>query len=153
MCRPVQSNSNVPSPKILDWSDDPSNAVGCEYIITEHARGVQLHQKWPMMSGEQQIACIEAITRNIQQIAAIDFTAYGSIYFADSSFHPASVLPLGQGFCIGPHCGARYWDCNVGESRFYNLTKPNRGPCELSFPTALTYHLTDLGRVQSWFVL
>ena len=135
MYHQVQSYTNVPSPKILDWSDDPSNPIGCEYVITENAAGVQLHQKWPMMSGEQQITCIEAITRYIQQISAIDFTAYGSIYFADSSFDLGSTLPIDQGFCIGPHCGAKYWDCNVGEARFYNLTKPNRGPCELSFPT------------------
>ncbi|KAL8860622.1 MAG: hypothetical protein Q9178_002975 [Gyalolechia marmorata] len=49
----------------------------------EHAVGVQLHQKWPTMSGEQQITCIEAISRNIQQLAAIKFPAYGSLYFDD----------------------------------------------------------------------
>lgn len=30
----VQSSTTVPTPKILDWSDDPSNAIGSEYIIT-----------------------------------------------------------------------------------------------------------------------
>ncbi len=49
---PVQSNTTVPTPKILDWSDDPLNAIGSEYIIMEHAASVQLHQKWPKMSRE-----------------------------------------------------------------------------------------------------
>ncbi|KAL9099824.1 MAG: hypothetical protein Q9163_004727 [Psora crenata] len=124
----VQSNTTVPTPKILEWSDDPSNAIGSEYIIMEHAAGVQLHQKWPKMSGEQQIACIKAIFMSIQQLAAIDFPAYGSLYFADAPLHPTFMLPLTPGFCIGPHCGTRYWDCNVGEARYYNSTKPNRGP-------------------------
>ena len=130
MCGPVRSNTTVPTPKILDWSDDPSNAIGSEYVITEHAAGVQLHQKWPTMSGEQQIVCIQAICMSIQQIAVIDFPAYGSLYFIDAPLHSACTLPFTQSFCIGSHCGTRYWDCNVGEARYYNSTKPNRGPCE-----------------------
>ena len=99
----------------------------------EHAVGVQLHHKWPAMSGEQKIACIQAISTNIQQIAAIKFPAYGSLYFADIPIDSASKVPLAQGFCIGPHCGTRYWDCNIGEARYYISIKPNRGPCEFSF--------------------
>ncbi len=129
----VQSNTTVPIPTILDWSDNSSNAIGSEYIIMEHAVGVQLHQKWPMMSGEQQIVCIRAISTYIQQIAAIKFPAYGSLYLADIPIDSASKVPLGQGFCIGPHCGTRYWDCSIGEPRYYNSMKPNRGPCKFSF--------------------
>ncbi|KAL9123779.1 MAG: hypothetical protein Q9217_006825 [Psora testacea] len=80
------------------------------------------------MSGEQQIACIQAIFTNVQQIAAIKFPAYGSLYFADIPIDSASKVPLAQGFCIGPHCGTRYWDCNIGEARYYISIKPNRGP-------------------------
>ncbi|KAI9759312.1 MAG: hypothetical protein M4579_002441 [Chaenotheca gracillima] len=36
----LRSNSSIPIPKIIDWSDDPSNEVGSEYIIMEHAVGV-----------------------------------------------------------------------------------------------------------------
>ena len=130
ICITVQSNTTVPIPMILDWSDDSSNAIGSEYIIMEHVEGVQLHLEWPTMSGEQQIACIQAIWINIQQIAAINFTAYGSLYIADVAIDSAPKLPFTSDFCIGPHCGTRYWDCNVGEARNYNSTKPNRGPCE-----------------------
>ncbi|KAL8671232.1 MAG: hypothetical protein Q9168_004264 [Polycauliona sp. 1 TL-2023] len=101
------SNTTVPIPKILDWSDDASNAIGSEYIIMEHADGVQLHQKWPTMSGEQQIACIQTIFTNIQQISSIEFPAYGSLYFANSHIESASKVPLDSDFCIGSHCGTR----------------------------------------------
>ncbi|KAL8943576.1 MAG: hypothetical protein Q9211_000930 [Gyalolechia sp. 1 TL-2023] len=80
------------------------------------------------MSGEQQITCIEAISRNIQQIAAIEFPAYGSLYFSDIPIDSAIKVPLAQGFCVGPHCGTRFWDCNIGENRYYTSIKPNRGP-------------------------
>ena len=98
----VQSNTTVPIPTILDWSDDSSNAIGSEYIIMEHAVGVQLHHKWPAMSREQKIACIRAISKNIQQIAAIKFPAYGSLYFADIRIDSASKVPVVERFCIGP---------------------------------------------------
>lgn len=109
----VQSSTTVPIPTILDWSDDSSNAIGSEYIIMEHAIGVQLHQRWPTMSGEQRISCIHAISTNVQQITAIKFPAYGSLYFDNRSIESASKVPLAQGFCIGPHCGTRYWECNI----------------------------------------
>ena len=54
----VQSNTTMPIPAILNWNDNSSNAIGSEYIIMEHAVGVQLYYKWPAMSREQKVACI-----------------------------------------------------------------------------------------------
>lgn len=127
----VQAHTTVPVPKILDWSDDPSNAIGSEYIIMEYARGIQLHQKWQTMSMKQKIACVKAITKTTQQIAALEFPAYGSLYFADGPLNSAFTIPSAPGFCVGPHCGTRYSDCNVHDARYYAFTKPNRGPCKL----------------------
>jgi hypothetical protein len=45
----VHSFTKIPVPKVLDWSDDDSS-IGTEYIIMEHAAGVQMHGKWPSMS-------------------------------------------------------------------------------------------------------
>ncbi|KAL8757396.1 MAG: hypothetical protein Q9184_004219 [Pyrenodesmia sp. 2 TL-2023] len=123
----LQSNTTVPIPTILDWSDDASNAIGSEYIIMEHAVGLQLHQRWPTMSAQQRIGCIKSIFTNMRQIAALTFPAYGSLYFADTDTDTHRKVALAQGFCIGPHCGTRYWDCNVGEARYYGSAKPNRG--------------------------
>ncbi|ELR03153.1 hypothetical protein GMDG_05982 [Pseudogymnoascus destructans 20631-21] len=124
----LQTNTSIPIPKILDWSDDPSNAIGSEYIIMEHAVGTQLHHKWPTMAIDQQISCIDAIYRKLKEVVDIKFWAYGSVYFADISLDSATKRPLNGNFSIGPHCGSRYWDCNVGESMYYHKTKPNRGP-------------------------
>ena len=96
------------------------------------------------MSGEQQIACIQVISTNIQQITATKFPAYGSLYFASMYIGSALKVPLAQGFCVGPHCGTRYWDCNVGEARHYISIKPNRGPCRFSLLSVL---LTGLRRL------
>ncbi|KAJ5246157.1 hypothetical protein N7468_001140, partial [Penicillium chermesinum] len=49
----LQQKTSIPIPKILDWSDDGANNIGSEYIIMDHAAGIQLHQKWPYMSGDQ----------------------------------------------------------------------------------------------------
>ena len=94
----------------------------------EHAAGVQLHQKWPKMSGEQQLVCIIAICMDVKQMAAIEFPAYGSLYLADVRIEPVLKQPYKPGYVIGPHCGT-YWDCNVGEARYYSR-EPSRGPCK-----------------------
>ncbi|KAI4100052.1 MAG: hypothetical protein L6R37_005692 [Teloschistes peruensis] len=109
----------------------------------ELAAGVQLHQNWPAMSVRQKFHCIRAISKNIQQIAAIEFPTYGSLYFADVPIDSASKVPFAPGFCIGPHCGTRYWDCNVGEAKYYISVKLNRGPCESSY-----FMLTWRGRLE-----
>lgn len=89
----IKGCSSIPIPKILDWSNDASNAIGSEYIIMEHAVGIQLHQKWPTMAGDQQIRCIDAIYRKVKEMVDIKFPAYGSLYFDDISarlcFHAA----------------------------------------------------------------
>lgn len=126
----MQSKTRIPIPKILEWSDDPTNAIGSEYIIMEHAKGVQLHQKWPAMSLEQQVACTGAIVENIKQMAAIDFPAYGSLYFDNVDIDSALKHSFIPGYVIGPHCGTTYWDCEAREPRYYNSAKPHRGPCK-----------------------
>ncbi|KAL1979646.1 hypothetical protein VTN96DRAFT_5408 [Rasamsonia emersonii] len=133
----LQAKTSIPIPKILDWSNDASsNPIGSEYIIMEHAAGVQLHKKWPDMTGDQQVKCIGAIYRKVKEMVDLEFPAYGSLYFVDNNSlldYSASSFkqqPLDDGeFCIGPRCGARYWDCNnAGEPRYYHNTKPNHGP-------------------------
>ncbi|KAH8679545.1 kinase-like domain-containing protein [Tricladium varicosporioides] len=106
----IRSYTKIPVPKVLDWSDDDNNSVGTEYIIMEHAPGVQLHDKWPSMNPHQHMLCVKRVAFIVTEMAKLPFSAYG------------------KGFCIGPHCGMQYWDCNVGEDRFYNERPPNRGP-------------------------
>lgn len=127
----MQIKTGIPIPKVLDWSDNASNAIGSEYIITEHAQGVSLDQKWPNMNISGQLKCIEAIYRKLKETARLEFPAYGSLYYSDTSFIPASEkVPLSQEFCIGPHCGSLYWDCDPAQPRYYHKVKPDHGPCK-----------------------
>ncbi|KAB8235854.1 kinase-like domain-containing protein [Aspergillus alliaceus] len=126
----LQSRTSIPIPAILDWSNDATNAnntIGSEYIIMEHATGVQLHQKWPEMAGDQRVKCIDAIYRKMKELVDLRFPAFGSLYFAKPHDF-GGTYPLDKEFCIGPHCGTRYWDCSVGEQRYYHSVEPNQGP-------------------------
>jgi hypothetical protein len=129
----VQAETGIPIPKILDWSDDASNAIGSEYIIMEHASGISLHEKWPIMNVSDQIRCIGAICQKLKEIVDLNIPAYGSLYFVGTPYLRTSKVPLNQEFCIGPHCGAMYWNCNVGQPRYYHDVKPNQGPCKLIY--------------------
>ncbi|XPS81053.1 hypothetical protein M3J09_012996 [Ascochyta lentis] len=124
----LQAKTSIPIPKILEWSDDPSNAIGSEYIIMEHAPGISLHERWPTMSVSEQIRCVQAISRKLKELVDLNFPAYGSLYFANTPYIAAQKLPLNQQFSIGPHCGATHWDCNVGQSRYFHNVDPNQGP-------------------------
>jgi hypothetical protein len=130
LCYAVQRNTSIPIPNILDWSDDAVNIVGSEYIIMEHAAGIPLQQKWPYMSGDQKVTCIDAIYKKLREMVDLNFSAYGSIYFSTTPLGSSSRLPLDDDFCLGPHCGTRYWAC--GEPRYYQHTTPNQGPCEFT---------------------
>lgn len=143
LTRIVRSNTSVPIPRVLDWSDDPSNPVGSEYVIMEHAPGIQLQQAWHKMDGPQRIQFIRSISTLMRSMTQLEFPAYGSIYFARSPIlNRAQKVPLDQPFCIGPHCAPRYWDCTVGERRYYHLIKPNRGPCKTRSLEYTMYQLT-----------
>jgi hypothetical protein len=96
----------------------------------EHALGIPLHEKWPTMSVSNQIRCIQAISRKLKELVDLDFPAYGSLYFADNPYIAAQKLPFDQEFSIGPHCGAIYWDCHVGQSKYFHDVDHNQGPCE-----------------------
>ncbi len=126
----VQAKTSIPIPRILDWCDDASNSIGTEYIIMEYADGVQLQQMWPNMAGDQKIRCIKAIYQKIKEIANVEFPAYGSLYHANAGLSLTAKIPLDQDFCVGPHCGGMYWDCNPIEPRYYQNTRPNHGPCK-----------------------
>jgi len=68
--------------------------------------------------------------RKMKEVADLEFPAYGSLYFIDSLLSSASKQTLDKEFCIGTHCGPRYWDCNVSDSRYNDMIEPNQGPCK-----------------------
>lgn len=95
------------------------------------ASGVSLAEKWKDMDAVQQMWCVTSVADLVKQMTELRFPAYGSIYFANAPID--ARLEFADGFCIGPHCGTRYWPCSPGEVRFYQSKRPNRGPCKL-FP-------------------
>ena len=97
----------------------------------EHAGGTQLHARWSTMSPHQHMLCVKQVALMMTEMGRLPFPVYGSLYFADAPIDPKSKFKFTEGFCVGPHCGARYWNCNAGEDRFYEEIPPNRGPCKL----------------------
>ncbi|KAL3422795.1 hypothetical protein PVAG01_04542 [Phlyctema vagabunda] len=122
----VRSHTSIPVPHILDWSDDSSNAIGSEYIIMNHVEGVQLQQRWATMSGSQYTRCVQSVCMTMKQLAALEFPAYGSLYFKDAPIDPSLKVPFADGLCIGPHCSTTYWDHSI--SAAINESPDNSGP-------------------------
>lgn len=131
----VQANTTVPIPRIHDWSDDATsinNTIGSEYIIMEHANGVQLHKKWHEMPDKLRVICIDAIYRNLKEVVELQFPCFGSLYSKHSPVCPADRHPLDGDFCIGPHCETRYWNFTASQD-----LNPNRGLCKLLKPNSM----------------
>lgn len=126
----MRLHTTLPVPKILDWSDDGSNPIGAEYIIMEHVAGVRLHERWSTMNCLQHMQCVKALSMMIKEMAAITFPGYGSIYFSEIPIDSQLKLDLVDGFCLGPHCGTMYWNCNINDARIHSNENRNHGPCK-----------------------
>ncbi|ROV87932.1 hypothetical protein VSDG_09452 [Cytospora chrysosperma] len=124
----IRENTSIPVPKILDWSDDPTNPSGTEYIIMEYAPGVQLHEIWPQMDSLQHMRCVQSLTLLVKELHDLTFPAYGSIYIDNDFIDTAHRVPLRGNFFIGPHCSSRYFPCYPGDQHMYGRKPPNQGP-------------------------
>jgi hypothetical protein len=127
----VRRNTNIPIPKIFTWNDDAENSVGSEYIIMSHAEGIELRHLWFELDSTVQISCIRNITEKIAEMTRLEFSAFGSLYSRDSAVREEGKVVVDGEFCIGSSCSKTYWDCAVGESRWYGSGAPDRGPCKL----------------------
>ncbi|QSS58857.1 hypothetical protein I7I51_08286 [Histoplasma capsulatum] len=109
----VQAKTSIPIPPILDWSNDSTNSIGSEYIIMEHAAD---------MAADQQVRCIDAIYWKAKEVVDIFRISrfQEPSFFVDSPLDSGHKTPLDEMFCIGPHYGSRYWDCNVNELKYYH---------------------------------
>ena len=85
----------------------------------DHVPGVQLHSCWDKISGVDHLQIVKSISNMIGQMTALEFPAFGSIYFQDAPIDPTSKIKLEDGFCIGPHCSPGFWNCGVGENALY----------------------------------
>jgi hypothetical protein len=130
----VRHYANMPVPNILAWSDNADNPVGCEYVIMDHAEGIELRQLWFQLDSTVQLDCIVKITDKLPDMTTrLEFPpAYGSLYMRNSSaMESEKHISIDGDFCVGPSCSKTYWDCAAGEIRYYDHVAPDRGPCEL----------------------
>ncbi|KAJ0419936.1 hypothetical protein BJY00DRAFT_301945 [Aspergillus carlsbadensis] len=105
----------IPIPRILDWSCDPSNPVGSEYIIMEKARGTQLGSCWYELSSSTKYEFIKQVFELEAKLASFPFPAHGCIYHKrdlPSKYSDGQVSFAGddtQDFCIGPVVDSVFW--------------------------------------------
>lgn len=120
----------------------------------EHVPGIQLSGCWDSMSSSEHLQIIKSISDMIGQMTALEFPAFGSIYFQDARIDPASKFSLEDGFYIGRHCNPVLWNCRPGESDLYGNNGQDHEPCK-SFVEQYHYRhkLTRLPRAEHARVL
>jgi len=130
----VRLKTTIPLPKVLAWTADATNPVGAEYILMEHAAGVQLHGRWDGKSSYDHIQVVKNASMITKQMAALDFPAYGSVVFADTPIDVSRKKAFDDGFRTGPHCGTLFWNSAPGESLLCRGSSADCGPCKPSIP-------------------
>ncbi|KAF3492406.1 uncharacterized protein GIQ15_01923 [Arthroderma uncinatum] len=104
----LRSRISLRVPEVYDWSADPSNPVGAEYIIMEKICGVALAEKWESMNSLQRYKIIDRIVEMETEFRNLKLPAYGSLFLRDSLPSEYHRYPLPPGldpdgvFCIGP---------------------------------------------------
>lgn len=119
----------MPIPKVLEWNDDPTHPVGAEYIIMEYVVGVRLSDRWDSMDTLQRLECTKNLTMMLKEMADIDFSTYGCIYFEEAPLADDVKVPFGNNYCIGPYCAPTYWKRGVGDVLLYGNDTPDCGLC------------------------
>nr|POE77970.1 altered inheritance of mitochondria protein 9, mitochondrial [Quercus suber] len=126
---PVRENTKIPVPKILAWDvDSKTSPVGADYMVMDAIHGVSLKDVWGQMTGVQHIQCIDSIGKIAKQICALDFPAFGSLYF-NTANKPRGALPFNSKYCIRPHCAPQHWGCSVEKPTLLNAPGGSQGPC------------------------
>ena len=114
----------VPAPKIYGYSSDPTNPVGAEYISMEYVRGRLLGDIWFTLSDRERVKVLSEIVDLEAKLFAIDFSAYGSIFYhCDLSVEMSLGLENPEELCVGPDVSLRFWF----EERI--TLEIQRGPC------------------------
>ncbi|KAM5468490.1 hypothetical protein MferCBS49748_003537 [Microsporum ferrugineum] len=146
---------HVPVPEVLAWNSavDPTNCVGAEYIIMEHATGRNLADVWTDMDLEQKVQTMEDIVAIQRKLLSLKFFGYGCLYYkkdAPPESQPALVTGdtllqdqknniAGQ-FSVGPMVDTAFWDKGRGDLNV------DRGP----WTSALGYIQALANREITW---
>ena len=97
----------------------------------EKVPGVQIFKVWDEMDEGKRISIIKRLTQWENELAAIQFPAYGNLYYK-SSLHETEMVPLDSAmdprgeFCVGPSCDPS-WLIQPGQQFPPDITL---GPCK-----------------------
>ncbi|OAL34630.1 hypothetical protein AYO20_06047 [Fonsecaea nubica] len=127
----LRAELNLPVPKVLAWSDNNDNTVGCEYMILEEAVGADLKNTWPRLSVKQRIGVVDQIITIQERLleASKRFQGYGSLYFTEDAakfkFRRQIEVSAANSsrFIIGPLAHGHFMESVLWESDF------DPGPC------------------------
>lgn len=109
--------------------------MGIEYVIMEHVSGVALKDIWGRMTELQHFELIESVAGLVKELCALDFRAFGSLYF-NTAEKPTGSLPIDEEYCIGPHCGRQFWGYNNDLTIQDTIPLGSQGPCTFASSTA-----------------
>ncbi|RDW70651.1 uncharacterized protein DSM5745_08162 [Aspergillus mulundensis] len=108
----------IPVPRVLDWSCDRFNSVGCEYIIMEKAKGVPLAKSWYRLPSSSKHNFIRQVVEMEAELASVPFPAHGCVYRKHDlpSEYSQNQISFDENnlheFCIGPVIDPVFWsDC------------------------------------------
>jgi hypothetical protein len=119
----------IPVPTVLSWSDTSENDIGAEYIFMAPVNGEPLPEHWESISTTQRSSCIQSITNMMKKMTDLEFPAYGSIYFHNAPILDDLKIPLDDGFCVGPDCDPKLWNCDALDRHLYGHNRLNAS-CE-----------------------
>lgn len=122
-------SNGIPVPEVLDYSPEPENAVGAEFIIMTKLPGKPIGDLWFEMSEEERVKLMLALVKLEAKLGAIDLPAYGSIYHPcdlPSDIHRVSLPQknTNRQYCVGPDASLKWW---FEERRLLDI---GRGPCK-----------------------
>ena len=124
---------NIPVPKLIDYSCDPHNPVGAEYILMEKVSGIPLTERWLAWGQQERIRIIEDLLRILSPSLNIGFSHNGSLYFRKDLPPGMPHVPLNDKdtsnneiYCIGPATSPEFWEAQRSQ------LNPHRGPCIFS---------------------
>ena len=66
------------------------------------------------MNSHEHMLVVKALANMTKEMSKLQFSALGSLYFADTPVDKSNLIQVSDGFCIGPHCGKRYWPRTPG---------------------------------------
>ncbi|GFN14055.1 uncharacterized protein AtWU_03855 [Aspergillus tubingensis] len=142
----LRSHISTPVPEVYQWSSDPTNPVGAEYILMEKTRGVPLAEKWSTLNTLQRYQLIDKILEMEKALQRLQLPAYGGLFLQESlpSSYPRCHLPPGldpnKQFCMGP-------SVDLSSTASVGAIRKDSGPWTSLLEFALSAPRRELARI------